>query len=95
MRLPVEELVEDPMVSQAQYTYLATQPQRVCDNCYSIPVRRASDTLQRSDSLLMDCPVCAHHFLGSSKAEQEEHLKQCLNMKGPTVHAPRYIGKKK
>ncbi|KAI8878156.1 FYVE-domain-containing protein, partial [Backusella circina FSU 941] len=94
MQLPIDELVEDPMVSRAQYTYLATQPQRVCDTCFSIPVRRASSALQRSNSLqslLLDCPVCGYHFLGLSQEEQEGHLEQCLNMDGSAMHTPRYI----
>jgi protein-arginine kinase activator protein McsA len=42
IRLPVEELIEDPMVSISQYPLLASQSQRVCDTCYREPIRRSS-----------------------------------------------------
>ncbi|KAI8979844.1 hypothetical protein BDF20DRAFT_871986 [Mycotypha africana] len=125
LRLPVEELIEDPMISLSQYPLLASQYQRVCDTCYREPIRRSSESsssyynrsrhlygspsrsrtvpsmrqqqqqqMQRTDSsqsLMIDCPVCGNSFLGMQKMEQEEHLKQCLNVGSPPVHAPRYI----
>ncbi|CAO3644217.1 unnamed protein product [Mucor fragilis] len=47
IRLPVEELIEDPMVSPSQYPLLASQSQRVCDTCYREPIRRSSESHQR------------------------------------------------
>ncbi|CAO3644358.1 unnamed protein product [Mucor hiemalis] len=47
IRLPVEELIEDPMVSASQYPLLATQSQRVCDSCYREPIRRSSESHSR------------------------------------------------
>ncbi|KAG2213225.1 hypothetical protein INT46_001586 [Mucor plumbeus] len=49
IRLPVEELIEDPMVSPSQYPFLASQSQRVCDTCYREPIRRSSESHQRRD----------------------------------------------
>ncbi|KAI8070216.1 hypothetical protein BDF21DRAFT_344506 [Thamnidium elegans] len=111
IRLPVEELIEDPMVSTSQYPLLASQTQRVCDTCYREPIRRSSESYSRrirtrpvpfgnqmrrtdsSQSLMIDCPVCGHTFLGMPKNEQEEHLQRCLNVGSPPVQSPRYIGK--
>ncbi|KAI9486747.1 MAG: FYVE zinc finger-domain-containing protein [Benjaminiella poitrasii] len=50
IRLSVEELIEDPMVSPSQYPLLASQFQRVCDRCYREPVRRSSESYQRRKS---------------------------------------------
>ncbi|CEP07180.1 hypothetical protein [Parasitella parasitica] len=47
IRLPVEELIEDPIVSPSQYPLLASQSQRVCDTCYREPIRRSSESHQR------------------------------------------------
>ncbi|KAI9333746.1 FYVE zinc finger-domain-containing protein [Pilaira anomala] len=47
IRLPVEELIEDPMVSTSQYPLLASQAQRVCDSCYREPIRRSSESYTR------------------------------------------------
>ncbi|KAG2212681.1 hypothetical protein INT47_000658 [Mucor saturninus] len=109
IRLPVEELIEDPMVSTSQYPIIALQSQRVCDTCYREPIRRSSesntrrlrtrptpfaDQMRRSDSsqsLMIDCPVCGHTFLGMPKNDQENHLQRCLNVGSPPVQSPRYI----
>ncbi|KAI8065804.1 hypothetical protein BC940DRAFT_223078, partial [Gongronella butleri] len=39
IRLPVEELVEDPMISTAHYPIIAMTPQRICDACIRIPIK--------------------------------------------------------
>lgn len=44
IRLPVEELIEDPIVSTSQYPLLASQSQRVCDTCFKEPIRRSSES---------------------------------------------------
>ncbi|KAI8365508.1 FYVE zinc finger-domain-containing protein [Choanephora cucurbitarum] len=102
LKLPVEELVEDPMISLSQYPYLATQTQRVCDSCYREPIvdhrRRTRSTVptdmrrtNSAQSLMIDCPVCGRTFLGMQKYQQEAHLQQCLNIGSPPVQSPRYI----
>ncbi|KAI8375786.1 FYVE zinc finger-domain-containing protein [Blakeslea trispora] len=100
LKLPVEELVEDPIISLSQYPYLATQTQRVCDSCFREPMvenrrRRATPTDMRrtnsAQSLMIDCPVCGRTFLGMQKYQQEAHLQQCLNIGSPPVQSPRYI----
>ncbi|KAI7902292.1 FYVE zinc finger-domain-containing protein [Cokeromyces recurvatus] len=106
LRLPVEELIEDPMVSPSQYPLLASQFQRVCDSCYREPIRQglsesyeARKNIYRtsirrtasSQSLMIDCPVCGESFLGMKKDDQEKHLQRCLNVGSPPVHSPRYI----
>ncbi|KAI8092314.1 FYVE zinc finger-domain-containing protein [Gilbertella persicaria] len=107
LRLPVEELVEDPMIPPSQYPHLASQTQRVCDTCFREPIRRSSESYRRrssraaygsnmrrtdsAQSLMIDCPVCGQTFLGMQKGEQEAHLQRCLNVGSPPVQSPRYI----
>lgn len=109
IRLPAEEIIEDPMIASSQYPFLATQTQRVCDSCYREPIRRSSESyhkkrrsfilgreMQRSNSsqsLMIDCPVCGTSFLSMQKGDQEKHLQRCLNVGSPPVQLPRYIGK--
>lgn len=53
-----------------------------------------ADQMRRSDSsqsLMIDCPVCGHTFLGMAKNDQESHLQRCLNVGSPPVQSPRYI----
>ncbi|CAO3674963.1 unnamed protein product [Rhizopus stolonifer] len=47
IRLPAEEIVEDPVISSSQYTFLASQSQRVCDACIREPIRRTSESYYR------------------------------------------------
>ncbi|RCH99978.1 hypothetical protein CU098_006300 [Rhizopus stolonifer] len=107
IRLPAEEIIEDPMIASSQYPFLATQTQRVCDSCYREPIRRSSESyhkkrrsfilgreMQRSNSsqsLMIDCPVCGTSFLSMQKGDQEKHLQRCLNVGSPPVQLPRYI----
>ncbi|KAI8989287.1 FYVE zinc finger-domain-containing protein [Pilobolus umbonatus] len=107
IKLPVDELIEDPMIPYSQYPSIVTQYQRVCDMCYLQPIRRVNDhrrtsarnrpvpfIMRRSDSsqsLMNECPVCGYSLLGISGAEQEQHLHRCLNIGSPPVHPPRYI----
>ncbi|KAI8379567.1 FYVE zinc finger-domain-containing protein [Radiomyces spectabilis] len=105
VRLPADEIVEDPMVSTAHYTIIAMQPQRVCDACIRLPLKADPDTrsshplnirnamkrTSSSQSLMSECPVCGHDLLGMRKTDQERHLQQCLNTGSPPVHLPRYI----
>ncbi|KAI8334408.1 hypothetical protein BC941DRAFT_356823 [Chlamydoabsidia padenii] len=39
VRLPVEELVEDPLISTSHYPIIALTPQRVCESCVRIPIK--------------------------------------------------------
>ncbi|KAG1147305.1 hypothetical protein G6F37_004977 [Rhizopus arrhizus] len=101
IKLPVEELIEDPMVSSSQYPFLASQTQRVCDACFRVPIIRSRHRsrsfafeMQRSNSassLMIDCPVCGASFLNMQRGDQEKHLQRCLNVGSPPVQLPRYI----
>ncbi|KAI9265923.1 hypothetical protein BY458DRAFT_513040 [Sporodiniella umbellata] len=107
IRLPAEEIIEDPMISSSQYTFLASQTQRVCDICFREPVRRSSESYRKkhrpfafstgmqrtnsSQSLMIDCPVCGTSFLSMQKGDQERHLQRCLNVGSPPVQLARYI----
>lgn len=104
IKLPVNELIEDPVIPYSHYPTLATQYQRVCDVCYQEPIstsdnnRRSNRStavyMRRSDSsqsLMNECPVCGFNFIGMHKSEQEEHLQRCLNIGSPPVQSPRYI----
>ncbi|KAI9305117.1 hypothetical protein BJ944DRAFT_162312 [Cunninghamella echinulata] len=42
IKLPVEEIVEDPMISTSHYPIIALSPQRVCDACIRIPIKADS-----------------------------------------------------
>ncbi|ORX49071.1 FYVE/PHD zinc finger protein [Hesseltinella vesiculosa] len=48
IRLPVEELVEDPMISTAHYPIIAMNPQRICDSCIRIPIKASVEPGRRS-----------------------------------------------
>ncbi|KAG1051577.1 hypothetical protein G6F43_006226 [Rhizopus delemar] len=88
IRLPVEELIEDPIISSSQYPFLALQSQRVCDACFHEPILPRT---QSNLSLMIDCPVCGTSFLNMQKEHQESHLQHCLDVGSPPVQSPRYI----
>lgn len=42
IRLPPEEIIQDPMVDPAHYPLIAMHPQRVCDACIRIPIKEVA-----------------------------------------------------
>ncbi|SAM02239.1 hypothetical protein [Absidia glauca] len=44
VRLPVDELVEDPLISTSHYPIIALTPQRVCESCVRIPIKATDST---------------------------------------------------
>lgn len=44
IRLPPEEIIQDPVISRAHYPMIAMHPQRVCDVCVRIPVKETSSS---------------------------------------------------
>ncbi|KAI8076843.1 uncharacterized protein BX664DRAFT_48209 [Halteromyces radiatus] len=50
VRLPVEELVEDPMISTSHYPVIALNPQRVCEACIRIPIKATDSTTRYTSS---------------------------------------------
>ncbi|ORZ15666.1 hypothetical protein BCR42DRAFT_451619 [Absidia repens] len=44
VRLPVEEIIEDPLISTSHYPMIALNPQRVCESCIRIPIKAIEPT---------------------------------------------------
>ncbi|KAI9321009.1 hypothetical protein BX666DRAFT_1913567 [Dichotomocladium elegans] len=108
IRLPPDEIIQDPAIDPAHYPLIAIHPQRVCDVCVRLPIKEVSPSsgvhrratipvsMKRSgssQSLMSECPVCGHDLLGMPKKDQEKHLQLCLTAGSPPVRPPRYLGK--
>ncbi|CAO3589453.1 unnamed protein product [Absidia cylindrospora] len=73
VRLPVEEIVEDPLISTSHYPIIALNPQRVCEACIRIPIKADPISIAHSSSV--------QDNLGGNSANGSNQRHLSMNMR--------------